>query len=150
MSDFLRDVTWTIAREGGARVTNYSYDPGGLTKYGIAKKFHPSVDVANLTLEGAEAIYHSEYWLPSGAQGYAEPLALNVFDAAVNLGVPRAKALLDAPRVILPPDSETYLWARVAFYVNLVVQHPEKAPSLAGWIKRCLLARTESASRAAS
>jgi lysozyme family protein len=144
-----RDIAWTIAREGGATFTNYAWDPGGPTKYGIAGKYHPGVDIEHLTLPAAEAIYVKEYWTPAGCDALPEPLTLNVFDAAVNVGVKRARALLAMPRLVVPAAADDYLWARVAYYVDLVVRHPEKRVSLAGWIERCLLARQESARRAA-
>ena len=52
-----------IAREGGAKVTNDPSDPGGLTKFGISKKSHPGVDIANLTYEDAKQIYMQQYVL---------------------------------------------------------------------------------------
>lgn len=40
---------------------NVSGDSGGLTKYGIDQASHPGVDIANLTRDGAIAIYRAEW-----------------------------------------------------------------------------------------
>lgn len=50
--------------EGGAAVVRYSGADGGTTKYGIAAKHNPGVDVANLTEAGAAEIAARKYWLP--------------------------------------------------------------------------------------
>lgn len=60
------------------------------TKYGIAASSHPKIDIANLTLDQAKAIYRDGYWLVVQADALPAPLALLVFDAAVNCGVNRA------------------------------------------------------------
>jgi Glycosyl hydrolase 108/N-acetylmuramoyl-L-alanine amidase len=46
--------------EGG--YVNNPADPGGETKFGICKRYHPDVDIKNLSREGAMAIYAREYW----------------------------------------------------------------------------------------
>jgi len=46
--------------EGG--FVDHPDDPGRATKYGISKRSHPEVDIANLTEAGAKAIYKAEYW----------------------------------------------------------------------------------------
>jgi hypothetical protein len=50
--------------EGGNAVVHYSQADGGTTKFGIAQKFNPGVDVANLSEAEARAIAHRKYWLP--------------------------------------------------------------------------------------
>jgi len=81
-------VTLTLWLEGG--YVNNPNDPGGETKYGISKRAHPNVDIANLTLDEAKEIYLDEYWMPSGCENLPTPLDLCVFDAAVNSGITRA------------------------------------------------------------
>ena len=70
-----------------------SYDPGGLTKYGIAKAFHPNVDVANLTEAQALDIYRTEYWLAHKCDQMPFPVNIIVFDGEVNQGNYGAEAL---------------------------------------------------------
>lgn len=89
---FLETLNFTIARERG--YVNDPEDPGGETKWGIAKKFHPDEDIKNLTPWRAAEIYFEEYWNPSGAFELPAPLCTVVFDSAVLCGVGRAKQWL--------------------------------------------------------
>jgi lysozyme family protein len=66
------------------------------TKYGIAASAHPDVDIANLTLQGAEAIRKPEYWDKIAGDRLPPPLALLVYDAAINNGAGRAARWLQA------------------------------------------------------
>lgn len=89
---------WILAKEG---VISYD-NTGGITKYGIAQKFHPDVDVQNLTIDGAMAIYSDEYYENIGLQDLSFKLAIFLFDTAVNQGVAIAlklKALCDSDDV---------------------------------------------------
>ena len=49
-----------ISNEGG--YVNNPADPGGETNWGISKRSYPDVDIANLTREGAKAIYLRDFW----------------------------------------------------------------------------------------
>jgi lysozyme family protein len=71
--------------EGGTN--HHLLDRGGLTKYGISSKYYPDLDIANLSLETAVSIYHKDYWLEVGCSHYPDPLAIVMFDTAVNCGV---------------------------------------------------------------
>jgi lysozyme family protein len=64
------------------------------TKFGISAAAYPGEDIANLTLEAAAVIYHRDYWDRVLADRLSPPLALLVFDAAVNNGVVRAAGWL--------------------------------------------------------
>ena len=83
-----------VGVEGG--YVNDPNDPGGETKFGISKRAYPNVDIPNLTLEQAEAIYWSDYWLKAQCDKLPPALALVVFDSAVNAGVGTVPALLKA------------------------------------------------------
>jgi lysozyme family protein len=75
-----------ISREGG--YTNDTDDPGKETKFGISKRSYPDVDIANLTLESAKAIYKRDFW---DALGDIHPvIKFQVFDFAVNSGIQTA------------------------------------------------------------
>ncbi len=60
------------------------------TKFGISAAAYPTEDIANLTPEAAGAIYRRDYWNLVQGDDLPPPLALLVFDAAVNNGVARA------------------------------------------------------------
>ena len=49
-----------IGFEGG--YTLDPKDPGGETNWGISKRAYPSIDIKNLTREGAKEIYKRDYW----------------------------------------------------------------------------------------
>ena len=61
------------------------------TKFGISACSYPQLDIANLTMEQADAIYFREYWQASGADKLPWPYCLLAFDTAVLHGVGTAK-----------------------------------------------------------
>ena len=130
MGDFQQSVAFVLQAEGG--YVNNPADPGGATNFGISKRSYPALDIAALTREQATAIYYRDYWLPSGAQDLPQPLALVHFDTAVNLGVSRAKALLDESG----GSVETYLSLRQSYYEDLAASRPASQQFLAGWTAR--------------
>ncbi len=82
---------WIVLAEGGSTLVN---DTGGLTRWGISKRAHPDVDVEHLTRDGARRIYFDDYWRPILADSLPAALALCVFDAAVNMGIPQSVRIL--------------------------------------------------------
>jgi lysozyme family protein len=93
-----------IGHEGG--FTDNRADPGnwtggkvgyGLlkgTKYGIAANSYPNLDIRNLTLDQAKAIYKRDYWDKAKCDQMPAELAFHVFDMVVNSGVSRGIKLL--------------------------------------------------------
>src|SRR5574340_1348204 len=81
--DFDTAFSRLIDSEGG--YVNDPKDPGGETKFGISKRSYPEVDIANLTLDGAKAIYLRDFWSPLGDAHQA--IKFQVFDFAVNSGI---------------------------------------------------------------
>ena len=88
MSLFDTCFTQLIGNEGG--ISNSSDDPGGLTKYGISQRSYPGVDIANLTLDEAKAIYQRDYWDRAQCDRLPAGIAFDVFDTAVNSGIGQA------------------------------------------------------------
>ncbi len=86
--NFDRAVEITLDFEG--EWSNDSFDPGGLTRWGIAQRWHPGIDVANLTRAGAIEILRAEYWQPIQGPRLPWPLAAATFDHAVHSGAPHA------------------------------------------------------------
>jgi len=84
--------TRLIDSEGG--YTNNPADPGGETKFGISKRAYPHLDIANLTLEQAKAIYKTDYWNKALCPSFPDPLRFQLFDTAVNSGPRQAVVLL--------------------------------------------------------
>ena len=60
------------------------------TKYGIAAMTYPHLDIKNITLEQARAIYKKDFWDKMQGDKLPYKVAFNVFDGAVNSGVTRA------------------------------------------------------------
>jgi len=77
-----------IGHEGG--YVWHEKDPGGETNWGISKRSYPDVDIKNLTIDGAKAIYRKDYWTPIKGDQMPFEVAFEVFDAAVNHGCNRA------------------------------------------------------------
>lgn len=113
-----------IGHEGG--YTNNANDPGGETKYGVSKRAYPDLDIANLTLDQAKAIYYKDYWLPSHCHEWPESIRFDVFDVAVNSGVKTAIKMVqraafaevdgvagDATRVAVKVTNPLVLTARI-------------------------------------
>ena len=88
MSAFEQAFAIVVGTEGG--YVDNPNDPGGATKYGVSHRAYPNVDIAALTLDLAHTIYRRDYWNRIRGDDLPPPLALLVFDAAINSGVSRA------------------------------------------------------------
>jgi lysozyme family protein len=89
-------VNEVLGEEGGY-VNNVS-DPGGETQWGISKRAFPDVDIKNLTRDDAKALYEAHYWTPLLAYHLAPQFQRVAFECAVNQGLGRCRALLDASK----------------------------------------------------
>lgn len=61
------------------------------TKWGISACSYPHLDIKNLTMQEADAIYFKDYWQASGADKLPWPYCLFAFDTAVLHGVGTSK-----------------------------------------------------------
>tara|TARA_R100000963_G_C4537062_1_gene35886 strand:+ start:39 stop:254 length:216 start_codon:yes stop_codon:yes gene_type:complete len=59
-----------LEHEGG--YVNDPDDPGGETNFGVAKRSHPDVDIANLTKDSAKEIYKEHYWDKNKVESLSE------------------------------------------------------------------------------
>ncbi|TSA80780.1 hypothetical protein FNU79_16180 [Deinococcus detaillensis] len=146
MNGFNEAFEIVIGHEGG-----YGADPrdrgnwtdgafgqkGGIlkgTKYGVAAHAYPTLDIRNLTLEDARAIYKQNYWDRAACDHLPPPLALVVFDTAINSGVSRALGFL----------AQTKDWVR---YLDLRLQFLQSLTSWKtfgkGWQRRVNTLRTQ-------
>jgi lysozyme family protein len=89
-----------IGIEGG--YVNNPKDPGGETKYGISKRSYPTVDIKNLTLDGAQQIYWDDFWSKLKCDRMNPQLAEFVFDFAVNSGTGTAAKAIQRAVGALP------------------------------------------------
>lgn len=138
--DFDDALDFALRWEGG--LSDDPDDPGGLTNFGIALKKHPHLrreDILNMTREKAAVIYRQEYWNPIGAGELPWPLNVAVFDAAVNMGVPRALKFLErALKANKGPKERAQIVCNVrrAYYAHLVYKRPKWAKYIKGWLNR--------------
>ena len=97
-------------REGGYNATDGN--TGAPVNMGINKKFHPDVDVKNMTRDQALNIYKKEYWDEINADALSPAAAKIAFDAAVNQGPAYAKRLIaevgDNPQAMLERRAADY------------------------------------------
>lgn len=143
---------FTSKWEGG--MVNDKYDRGGKTKYGISQKAHPDIDIENLTPKQAREIYKKEYFDNTGASKLPLPLAMQVFDYAVNSG--QGRAVKDLQKVIgVKPDGiigdktldalsksnqdeilTKYIAARGQNYQRIIQNDPTQERFKEGWYNR--------------
>lgn len=81
---------WTGGRVGAGELKG--------TKYGISAAQYPDLDIENLSIEGAIAIYRRDYWDKCQCDELPPALAAFVFDAAVQHGAGQASH--DAPAML--------------------------------------------------
>lgn len=127
---FSVSLKFVLDHEGG--YVNDPKDPGGETKWGISKRYHPGLDIKNLTPQQATEIYYNEYWAPARCSALLYPLCLVVFDTAVNMGVSQALKYLEKTN----GDVNEYIAARKQGYIERVQKSPVKQRFLRGWLNR--------------
>lgn len=123
--NFDKAITFTLSYEGG--YSNDPKDPGGETKYGISKRYHPNVDIKNLTQGAAMEIYRKEYWDVMKCDDLPFPLDICIFDSAVNPGPGATTSFLK-----LSTDWRDVIMYRIQYYLD---RH--KDLYLRGWLNRC-------------
>jgi len=144
-----------LHHEGG--YVNDPDDPGGETNFGIAKRSHPDVDIANLTKDGAKEIYKEHYWDKNKVESLSEDLRHIYFDMCVNQGRGRAVKILQraanakganlkvdggmGPKTIAAMEGvelQRVRAYRVKYYADLVTRKPDLEKFYFGWFRRAL------------
>lgn len=142
-NNFTRALTFTLKWEGG--FSNDKVDPGGKTKWGISDAGDGTIDglididrdgtgdvkVEALTKEEAIQVYYHAYWKPANCDKFDLPLAVAVFDTAVNCGVKRANKWLKESQ-----DPKSFLNLRKLYYYRLVGYNPSMKKYIKGWLNR--------------
>jgi lysozyme family protein len=144
---FDRALQLVLRHEGG--LVDNPKDPGGLTKFGISQRAYPQLDIRGLTVADAADIYRKDYWDKIHGDDLPEPLAIVLFDTAVNVGWPRAILMLQeslgvtvdgniGPQTLAAcAKPEALVWfsaARVRFYVA----NRNYSVFGLGWIRRTI------------
>ena len=144
-----------LHHEGG--YVNDPDDPGGETNFGIAKRSHPDVDIANLTKDGAKEIYKEHYWDRNKVEDLPEDLRHIYFDMCVNQGRARAVKIMQraanakgadlvvdggmGPKTIAAMNGvelQRVRAYRVKYYADLVTRKPDLEKFYFGWFRRAL------------
>jgi lysozyme family protein len=148
---FERAVEITLGYEG--EESNHPDDPGGLTRFGIAQKWHPEVDVAALTRAEAIHLLEVSYWWPIQGELLPWPLGAATFDHAVHSGARRAVAALQEACGAFPDGSlgpltraalarawpaspRGVLGAALRIRARELAKAPKAGPFLSGWMAR--------------
>ena len=154
-------LTWEVVfQEGHDGDYNFVHtedvpgDGGGQTRYGVDAADHPGVDIGELTLAGALAIYHAGEWAAVRGDDMPPDVAMATFDAAVNVGVERASKWLQeavgatqdgkiGPLTLAAvAQAQTGLAAalvdryRTAYYEELADEYPRDKEFEDGWFNR--------------
>ena len=145
-----------LEHEGG--YVNDPDDAGGETKYGIAKRWYPSVDIKNLTIEQAKKIYHQDYWNPAKCNEVPPKLRHIYFDMCVNFGRRGAVKVLQQAadsknrnkikvdggigpntlNAIQNISLDRVRAYRVLRFANIVIDKPNQEKFWLGWFRRAL------------
>jgi lysozyme family protein len=153
---FDRAVAVVLEREGV--FANEPADPGGETWFGISRAAHPHVDPWPPSKAQAVTIYRHEYWDACQCDLWPWPLALAMFDCAVNQGPRIAVRLLQqavfaVPDRVIGPDTirrtlaaapaellATFMAYRLERYTTIKASDPVNyALHVHGWFCRVIL-----------
>ncbi len=133
---------------------NDPLDPGGETKFGVAKNANPDLDITNLDWQGAKSVYYNRYWIPGSCGQLPPRIAVLHFDGCVNHGIGRANKFLQGSvgatqdgvvgpqtlNAIFNSDEFAICNAicdlRAQFYQSIVDRKPDQARFLGGWLRR--------------
>jgi hypothetical protein len=129
------EFAWAIAHilkvEGGW--SNHPSDGGGKTKYGIIEsvaKRH-GLSVANVTLPQAIKIYHTDYWIASGADKAQKPLNLAIMNSYVNSG-----KKWDISGSTPSEQAKNYIQKQDDYYTSIYTGNPSQKVFANGWHRR--------------
>ncbi|AAQ96493.1 hypothetical protein [Vibrio phage VP16T] len=64
------------------------------TKFGLAAMTYPDLDIKNLTVDEAKAIYRRDWWDALGMGTFRPAMQYQMFDAAINHGMRNATKML--------------------------------------------------------
>lgn len=103
---FLKVIDPHMRVEGWDKIVEDPLDPGGLTKFGISKRFNPDVDVRNLDPDGARGVFNELYWKPMRLEEFDDDGVIEeMFDAGAGPnGIHVAISILQGSLIVLGKD----------------------------------------------
>ena len=165
-------LQFVLAREGG--YVDNPNDPGGATNRGVTQAAYDEYRAAHdLAAQPVSAItdaeltdiYRGDYWSACHCDDIERragaPLALVVFDTAVNSGASRAARMLQQLLGVADDGvigqqtlgalagrdarqlAEDYLWARLGFDADIARNRPASREFLPGWVHRVVALRKQ-------
>jgi lysozyme family protein len=142
----------------GDTVSDIPGDAGGLSKYGISQRSYPKLDIANLTLDAAAAIYKKDFWdfyrigwindqsVANKVMIYY--MNMNPHDAATIVqtacGGTRIDGIIGTDTILAVNRSDVrqlldrLIIKGVEFYVGRVDKNPDQLKFLRSWLRRAL------------
>ncbi len=139
---------------------NHPLDPGGETKFGVAKNSNRDVNITTLDLAGAKKIFFDKYWTSTKSDKMPTLLNALFFDMAVISGqgaaskvLQRALGVVDdgaiGPQTLKSLNSNQninalcskYLDCRQDFFNNLITKKPDLSVFKTGWNARITMLR---------
>jgi len=165
MADFDISFKRTFDRERGFVDPSPGYDGNDETNDGIDERYHPDIEVEDLTFEEKRDIYYRHYWLRCNLVSVdSQEMADMIFDAAFHcgpatsvilaqqahnllfpaaplktdgiLGPKTALALNILARRYLPGYLNALIYCRVKYYLERLAAKPSKEPNRKGWLNR--------------
>ena len=134
MTNFDIAYSFTAKWEGG--YVNHPDDPGGETMKGITKRTATAHGyngpMKSIPDELVKQIYRKSYWDAAGCPNHPLPVAVALFDAAVNCGVTRAVTWLRN----CGGDLRKFLDMRDQHYFYLISRNPKFYAFKKGWENR--------------
>lgn len=130
-ANFAWAVSHILKVEGGW--SNHPADGGGKTKYGITNavaKRH-GIEVTGITLPQAIKIYHTDYWIASGADKAQKPLNLAIMNSYVNSG-----KKWDIQGSSPSEQAKNYIKSQDDYYTSIYTSNPSQTVFKSGWHRR--------------
>lgn len=129
MTNFQIAIKFVLEREGG-----YVADPldaGGETNCGISKRTYPNIDIKNLTLADAMAIYERDYWRHYKLDSVALPLCIVLLDSFIQ----------HSPKKVLDWWKNSQEWKEIInqrrlYYLKIIQNKPSQIRFKNGWMNR--------------
>lgn len=149
-----------LKHEGG--YTNDKDDPGNWTggkvgegilkgtNFGIAANSYPELDIKNLTVDQAKAVYYSDYWKRGHCDKIPEEIRQIYFDSCINHGRGGAAKLLQRTIGVTPDGAigpvtlskvgkatlKGFAVQRLMYYTRIVARNQKMEKYLKGWFNR--------------
>jgi lysozyme family protein len=95
-------IAFILSPDIEGEYSNDPLDPGGETRFGVSKRAYPSVNISTLTRDQAVEIYRRDYWDACHCEQFPVPIAIALFDGAVNQGPKKAIKTLQQALGVTP------------------------------------------------